>query len=59
MEEFDIVLRIRIEAENMKEADIRADCVVSDLKDSGNTYVERPIINAAWVMIYPAIDGWF
>ena len=54
MQEFDITLRIRVEAKNMNEADTIADCVVSDLKDSGNTFVDRPINKATWDMITPA-----
>ena len=57
MTEFDITIKIRVEAENMKEADEIADAIVSDLNEEGYKYIDRPINAASWDLITPAIEG--
>lgn len=59
MKEFDITLRVRIAVEDMDAADITADLIVDDLKRAGEVYIDRPINEAAWDLISPAVDGGF
>lgn len=46
MKEFDIHLRVRVQAEHIREAAEVGDAIVEDLLQDGETYSDRPINGA-------------
>jgi hypothetical protein len=51
--EFEITLRLRVEADNLTVAECLATAIVNDLKKVGEEYVDRPINSVRWQRISP------
>ncbi len=55
--EFEITLKVRVEAENLSVAEVLATAIVNDLSECGKEYVDRPINTVRWQRISPVFDN--
>ena len=54
--EFDITLKLKVEADNLTQARSIANAIVNDLEKVGEEYVDRPINHVRWNRITPVIS---
>lgn len=54
--EFEITLKLKVEADNLTVAECLATAIVNDLLKCGEEYVDRPINHVRWQRIQPVFE---
>lgn len=57
IKEFEVTLKLKVEADNLWQAESLATAIVNDLKKVGGEYVDRPINTVRWQRITPVFDN--
>ena len=56
IQEYEVTLKLKVEADNLTQAEVLATALVNDLVKAGEEYIDRPINDVRWNRITPVFD---